>query len=66
MKSDILPGSIWEHRNGDIYAVILLANLNATRTGEYPVTIVYTGADGQVWSRPLSRWNRSMTEVMED
>lgn len=66
MKNEVIPGSVWECRNGGIYAVTSVADPHATRRDEYPATVVYVGADGRVWSRPLSKWHRSMTEVMED
>jgi len=54
-------GSTWDHVNGNVYEVLLLANLNTERPRQYPVTVVYRNtANGTVWSRPLSDWHRSM------
>lgn len=56
--------SLWRHKNGCFYEVIAVSNLEATRQDEYPATVTYKRiTDGSVWSRPLSRWNGSFTEI---
>lgn len=52
-------GSRWKHHNGNLYTVLLLTNSESTRPEEYPITVVYQGANGLIWSRPLSNWYRS-------
>lgn len=53
--------SVWIHTSGtEPYIVLLITNLDATKD-DYPVTVVYQGTDGKVWSRKLSDWHRSMT-----
>lgn len=55
------PGSPWTHRkSGASYKVLLLTNESADRTDDFPVTVVYQGADGKVWSRPLAEWHGAM------
>lgn len=54
--------SKWKHTNGNIYTVLFLSNVMTSRK-EYPVTVVYQGENLNIWSRPLSSWHRSMTEV---
>lgn len=56
-----VPESQWRHHNGNLYTVLLIANEHTQRPDEYPVTVVYRGENGRVWSRPLSRWAASMT-----
>ena len=59
-------GSLWRHKNGQSYFVIIIANKNASddKKDEYPVTVVYKrDSDGTAWSRPLSRWHESFTEI---
>ncbi len=38
-----------------------------TNTGntnpKYPETVVYIGQNSKVWSRPITEWKRSFTEV---
>lgn len=53
----------WQHHNGNFYNVLLVSNGDSERLDEYPETVVYQGDNGKVWSRPLSRWHGSMTEV---
>lgn len=54
-------GSKWRHRNGASYTVIMLTNLYTESPEVYPITVVYRGDNGKVWSRPLNDWHRSMT-----
>ena len=65
MKNDVRVPEIftlWRHYKGDEYEVIIIANRAATKKN-YPVTVIYRGRDGKVWSRPLSDWHTSMTEI---
>ena len=62
---EVTPLSRWTHRNGGIYAVILIANEHSENQDRYPTTVVYRDYDGRTWSKPLSDWHRSMTK-MED
>ncbi len=55
-------GSKWRHYNGNEYEVVLIANLHSIKD-EYPITLVYRGANLRVWSRPLSDWHRSMATI---
>lgn len=55
------PKSTWTHRkSGASYKVLLLTNESAERTDDFPVTVVYQGVDGKVWSRPLAEWHGAM------
>lgn len=57
--------SIWRHvKSGVIYKFLLITNLKTSRHEEYPVTVVYQNLlNGDIWSRPLNDWYRSMTKV---
>lgn len=55
-------GSKWTHTNGNLYEVIAIANKDTEYPDKYPITVVYKGENGKIWSRPLSDWSRSMTE----
>lgn len=58
------PGSVWKHRNGNHYAVVMIANGESERQENYPTTVVYRNVEnGNVYSRKLSDWHRSMTEI---
>lgn len=59
------PRSVWQHRDGDIYTVEMLANEHTSQPERYPVTVVYRGQDGKVWSRRLVDWHGSMTALSE-
>jgi len=58
-------GEFWRHRNGNLYMVTLLTNLQSERPHSYPITVVYVGSNHYVWSRPLWDWHRSMTYCPE-
>lgn len=62
-KAKVTVGSKWRHSNGNEYEVVALANENTERPDEYPVTVVYEGRNGRIWSRRLSDWHRSMSPV---
>jgi hypothetical protein len=54
-------GSIWKHKNGGVYQVVMIANATTEKPDEYPITVVYKRiSDRTIWSRPLSRWHGSM------
>jgi hypothetical protein len=56
-----LIGSVWMHRNGINYQVLLFTNVGGSKAN-YQEQIVYTNIhNGLVYSRPLSDWHRSMT-----
>lgn len=55
--------SVWRHKNGDEYVVLMVTN-ESDRQDEYPATVVYwRPRDATRWSRPLSRWHGSFTLV---
>lgn len=62
------PESRWQHRNGCYYTVLFLTNAE-NENSDYPVTVVYRGDNGNLWSRPLlptkdvRGWHDSMTEI---
>jgi hypothetical protein len=53
--------SKWKHYNGLKYKVIAIAN--EENTEKYPTTVVYKGKNGKIWSRLLTDWHRSFTEL---
>jgi hypothetical protein len=55
------PGSLWSHRNGNVYEVLHIAN--EPNEPRYPISIVYRGTNGKVWVRRADDWHRSMTAV---
>jgi hypothetical protein len=58
---DIPVGSLWRHTNGNIYRVLFISNMTSAKE-EYPPTVNYINIGNQtVWSRPVSKWYKSMT-----
>lgn len=66
MITPVEENSLWKHTNGNIYRVLFLTNTAALFPEIYPITVVYKGMNGNVWSRPLSDWHRSMTIIGKD
>ena len=58
---EYLQDSKWKHYNGIEYKVIAIAN--EENTEKYPTQVIYKGENGKVWSRLLSDWHRSFTEI---
>jgi hypothetical protein len=59
--------SLWRHRNGNIYRVLMITNTSTNAPEDrYPATIIYQNKhNSTVWSRRLDDWHRSMTEIEE-
>jgi hypothetical protein len=56
------PGSEWvHHTSNQEYKVRFIANARSQDYDRYPPTVFYEGANGHVWSRPVTDWQRSMT-----
>ena len=56
-------GRKYRHTNGGEYRVIMFTNTQSN-TDKYPPTVVYKTIVGDnVWSRPLSDWDRSFTLI---
>lgn len=62
--TDLLPiNSRWKHYNGNEYEVLYIANEYSEQLDKYPVTVVYRGKNGRIWSRPLDKWFDSFTLI---
>jgi len=59
------PGSIWEHKNGNRYTVLCLANESSANPRYQPV-VVYQGDNGRIWARHSSDWHRSFIAIPKD
>lgn len=61
-------GSIWKHKNGNVYKVLMICNEEALpeRRDEYPITIVYSGENNKIWSRTLEHWEGSFEPLSDN
>ena len=59
VNPEVTPGSVWRHYNGGVYAVHGIANKDNPPDDDKPPTVVYMGANGQLWTRRLDDWHRS-------
>lgn len=65
-KSPVLKYSYWKHRNGNVYQVKEITNLESTNP-QYPVTVVYQNVHNHSWwSRPLHDWHNSMVPFVHE
>lgn len=60
-------GSVWQHHNGNHYAVLMFTNIETERQQDYPTTIVYRNTSNlKCYSRKLMDWDRSMLLIKEN
>lgn len=52
-------GEQFRHHSGRVYFVIAVANKESTNP-DYPLTIVYQGYNGNIWSKDIKRFNETM------
>jgi hypothetical protein len=55
-------GSWWEHKDGEVYQVMFLANPPAG-SPHYPRMIVYLGPNGRIWVRRADDWHLCMRQI---
>jgi hypothetical protein len=55
--------SIWQHKRGAFYKVVLIANKHSEIAQRYPVTVVYQSKAGDVRTMPLDKWLLSMKPI---
>jgi hypothetical protein len=62
---DILPniGEQWIHHNGRVYEVVLIANVDSVNE-HYPITVIYKGQNGRIWSKQLDNFLSKMKKIM--
>jgi hypothetical protein len=65
MPTFIKIGSTWAHHSGREYRVLILANTETARPEEYPITVIYQGANGHIWAKPLDNFLAKMTWVKD-
>lgn len=54
-------GEDWLHHGGKEYKIITVTNTAALDHDKFPVTVVYQGHDGNIWSRPANSFLRKFT-----
>lgn len=59
----VKKNQVWMHNNGNKYTVIGFANEYTSNPTKYPVTVIYRGHNGRVWSRPLEDWHHSFIYI---
>lgn len=61
-----INGSRWvsrKHPHRMVYTVVGVSN-TAFISAEYPPQVVYRGANGFLWTKPLDTWHEKMQEYM--
>ena len=62
---NLKAGMIVRHHSGRVYSVLHVANLHATDNEKFPVTVIYRGANGHVWSRPVAEFVGRFTVLFD-
>lgn len=54
-RSLVRENTRWRHANGSVYTVLMVTNCGAgdDKRKEYPITVVYQGEDGKIWSKQI-------------
>lgn len=58
----VLPKTVWTHKNGCQYMVVMLSNTDSQRS-EYPTQVTYVGKNGKLWSKDLDNFLSKMTQT---
>ena len=56
------PGSKWRHYKGNVYALVALCRLEATKEPHVVYVRAETYPYGEYWCRPLSEWSEEVAE----
>ena len=59
----VVPGSVWLHRNNNEYTVLDVANRHADDRKRYPLMVVYVDRQNRSWAKPIGRFLAGMTRV---
>jgi hypothetical protein len=63
MEHEVLPGTRWQHRNGNYYRVRMIVNEYANDPERYPVMVVYIDEKHRTWCKSVERFLAGMTPV---
>lgn len=55
-------GSVWQHHSDRVYTVLGVANTE-NLMAKYPVTVVFVGRTGNLWTKTLDNFLKTMTEI---
>jgi len=61
--AQVVPGSVWIHRNSNEYTVLDVANQHANDRKRYPLMVVYVDKENRTWAKPIGRFLAGMTRV---
>lgn len=65
-KLKVKKGKKYIHHNGLVYEVLLLTNEHSINTKKYPVTVVYQGSNGKIWSKSIKDFKKSFKKYKEE
>lgn len=58
------PGCVCRHHSGRVYTIIAIAN-EAHPSEKFPISVVYQGANGEIWTRPLAQFVEKFTVLFD-
>lgn len=59
---NVKVGHRYQHLNGNVYDVIAIANIDSGKP-QYPLSVVYQGPNGKVWTKTMENFNSKMTRI---
>lgn len=59
----IKPGQIYKHENGNFFTVLYISNICLETQDKFPITIVYQGTDGRIWTKAYKNWSNKFTLI---
>lgn len=62
--TEFKAGMICRHHSGNVYTVLAIANLIAADK-KFPVTVVYQGANGNIWCRDREQFKEKFTILFD-
>ena len=62
-QQDVLPGTRWQHHNGNFYRVHMIVNEHADDPERYPLMVVYIDEVHRIWCKSIERFLAGMTQV---
>lgn len=57
-------GFVCRHHSGNVYTILHIAN-SIAKDEKFPETVVYQGANGNIWCRPLADFEKKFTILFD-
>lgn len=65
ITKELKPGVVCKQHSGRVYTVLHIANTYSGDETKFPTTVVYQGANGNIWTRPLDQFIGKFTVLFD-